>query len=92
MKRALKVCLMNQLTFVFQFYFVRAYYSDEGIEYGIGRIPMAGTDFSTRTYSYDDVEGDVTLSNFNLAEEDFVYKVILYSLHLLKHSHVCQCV
>ena len=52
---------------------------------------MAGTDFSTRTYSYDDVEGDVTLSNFNLAEEDFVYKVILYSLYLLKHSHMRQC-
>jgi Glycosyl hydrolase family 30 TIM-barrel domain len=68
----------ESINFCFKFDFDRSYYSDEGIEYGIGRIPMAGTDFSTRTYSYDDVEGDVALSNFNLAEEDFVYKVILF--------------
>lgn len=36
---------------------------------------MAGTDFSTRTYSYDDYPGDVTLSNFALTEEDLVFKV-----------------
>jgi hypothetical protein len=36
---------------------------------------MAGTDFSTYTYSYDDYPGDVTLSNFSLTEEDLVFKV-----------------
>ena len=36
---------------------------------------MAGSDFSTRPYSYDDVEGDVTLEHFSLAEEDVLYKV-----------------
>lgn len=36
---------------------------------------MAGTDFSTRTYSYDDVAGDEALVNFSLTEEDLVYKV-----------------
>ena len=54
----------------------RSYFSTSGIEYGIGRVPMAGTDFSTRTYSYDDFPGDVTLSNFSLTEEDLLYKVI----------------
>ena len=53
----------------------RAYYSSEGIEYGIARVPMAGTDFSTHTYSYDDFPGDVTLTNFSLTREDLFYKV-----------------
>ena len=53
----------------------RAYYSSEGIEYGIARVPMAGTDFSTHTYSYDDFPGDVTLANFSLTTEDLFYKV-----------------
>lgn len=37
---------------------------------------MAGSDFSTYPYSYDDFPGDVTLSNFNLTQEDLLYKVI----------------
>lgn len=36
---------------------------------------MAGTDFSTRLYSYDDTPGDVNLSNFRLTKEDLFYKV-----------------
>lgn len=40
---------------------------------------MAGTDFSTHTYSYDDFPGDDTLSNFSLTEEDFLYKVAYIS-------------
>ncbi|XP_011867654.1 PREDICTED: glucosylceramidase-like [Vollenhovia emeryi] len=41
-----------------------------GIGYTFVRIPIAGTDFSTRPYTYDDVAGDLTLSHFNLVEED----------------------
>jgi len=40
-------------------------------------VPIAGTDFSTYTYSYDDFPGDITLSNFSLTTEDTVYKVQL---------------
>lgn len=39
---------------------------------------MAGSDFSTYPYSYDDFPGDVTLSNFNLTREDLLYKVNLF--------------
>lgn len=46
-----------------------------GIEYNIGRIPMASCDFSTREYSYDDVAGDLSLSKFSLAMEDIKFKV-----------------
>ncbi|XP_042883603.1 lysosomal acid glucosylceramidase-like [Penaeus japonicus] len=56
---------------------LRAYFSPEGIEYTVGRIPIAGSDFSVRPYSYDDVEGDVALEHFALAEEDNLYKLPL---------------
>ena len=46
-----------------------------GLEYNIGRIPMASCDFSTHPYSYDDVDGDLQLSHFALAPEDLKFKV-----------------
>uniref|UniRef100_A0A5S6R1H7 Glucosylceramidase n=1 Tax=Trichuris muris TaxID=70415 RepID=A0A5S6R1H7_TRIMR len=52
-----------------------SYYAPTGIEYTMGRIPMASCDFSTRLYSYDDVDGDFDLSKFRLAQEDFHFKI-----------------
>jgi hypothetical protein len=46
-----------------------------GIGYSVGRVPMAGCDFSVREYSYDDVDGDFNLTNFALVTEDLNYKV-----------------
>jgi len=51
------------------------YYSSNGLEYTIGRIPIGGSDFSTRKYTYDDHENDFNLANFSLADEDIHYKV-----------------
>lgn len=59
---------------------VSSYYSVHGIEYNIGRIPIASCDFSTREYSYDDFPGDFGLSNFSLAKEDLEYKIPLMKL------------
>ena len=52
-----------------------SYFSTQGIEYSIGRIPIASCDFSTRPYSYDDFVGDFNLTKFSLAEEDLVFKI-----------------
>ncbi|XP_050402562.1 lysosomal acid glucosylceramidase isoform X2 [Patella vulgata] len=54
---------------------IQSYYSPDGIEYTIGRIPMASCDFSTHPYSYDDSPMDFSLSNFSLAMEDLKYKI-----------------
>jgi len=54
---------------------LKSYFSPEGLEYNLCRIPIAGSDFSTRPYSYDDVEGDVELTHFNLTMEDYQYKL-----------------
>jgi hypothetical protein len=53
----------------------RSYFSVDGIEFNFGRVPVAGTDFSTHTYTYDDVPGDTNFTHFNLTLEDFFYKV-----------------
>ncbi|KAK3924976.1 Lysosomal acid glucosylceramidase [Frankliniella fusca] len=54
---------------------LRSYFSPDGLEYNIGRVPIGGTDFSTRPYSYADNSPTKTLSNFELQKEDFTYKI-----------------
>lgn len=69
------------------FIFFRAYFSEEGIEYNVGRIPMAASDFSTHPYTYHDEE-DKTLSNFSLAPEDYKYKVCYINTYLFDPCNV----
>ncbi|RZC36652.1 glucosylceramidase-like, partial [Asbolus verrucosus] len=54
---------------------LKSYFSDEGIEYSLCRVPIGGTDFSTHGYSYNDGDVDEELTNFKLAPEDFQYKI-----------------
>uniref|UniRef100_T1JDD3 Glucosylceramidase n=1 Tax=Strigamia maritima TaxID=126957 RepID=T1JDD3_STRMM len=56
---------------------IQSYFSTEGIEYTFARVPMAGSDFSTHTYSYNEEEGDFNMTHFNLTEEDHKYKIPL---------------
>ncbi|CAG7833437.1 unnamed protein product [Allacma fusca] len=67
-----------------QDHIIEAYYGKTGLEYNIGRINMAGCDFSERLYSYADVEGDVDLEHFSLVREDTEFKIpyVLKSLAL----------
>ncbi|KAL7633257.1 UNVERIFIED_CONTAM: hypothetical protein RMT77_016362 [Armadillidium vulgare] len=53
------------------------YFAKKGSRYNLVRVPIAGTDFSTHPYSYDDIEGDVDLVYFDLSEEDYNYKIPL---------------
>ncbi|KAG5897309.1 hypothetical protein JTB14_011472 [Gonioctena quinquepunctata] len=55
---------------------MRSYFSKEGIEYSLCRVPIGATDFSTHPYSYHDEEDD-NLSNFKLAQEDYELKIPL---------------
>ncbi|XP_035448491.2 lysosomal acid glucosylceramidase [Spodoptera frugiperda] len=55
---------------------IQSYCGDSGIQYNMLRVPIGGTDFSTRAYAYNELpENDVTLSNFTLAYEDYEYKI-----------------
>ncbi len=54
------------------------YFSKNGIEYTIGRIPIGGSDFSTHPYSYADTPGDEKLEHFSLTKEDTEYKALYF--------------
>ncbi|VFV38998.1 glucosylceramidase precursor [Lynx pardinus] len=56
---------------------LKSYFSEEGIEYNIIRVPMASCDFSIRTYTYDDSPDDFQLRDFILPEEDVKLKIPL---------------
>lgn len=66
---------MNSLSQNARMNIINTYFSRTGIEYNIGRIPMASCDFSTRIYSYDDTVGDLSLSKFSLADDDINFKI-----------------
>nr|XP_023021911.1 putative glucosylceramidase 3 [Leptinotarsa decemlineata] len=55
---------------------MRSYFSEEGIEYNLCRVPLGASDFSAHPYSYHDEEDD-QLPNFKLAEEDYTLKIPL---------------
>jgi O-glycosyl hydrolase len=68
---------------------IKDYFSDKGIEYTVGRIPIAGSDFSTHPYTYaDQVENDDELKHFNLTKEDHDFKVVVHKFkEQLIHSY-----
>lgn len=51
-----------------------SFFADTGVEFALGRITISGSDFSTRSYSYDDVVEDIGLDSFSLVDEDISYK------------------
>ncbi|NXR89487.1 GLCM Glucosylceramidase, partial [Hypocryptadius cinnamomeus] len=53
-----------------QDHLLRSYFSEEGLEYNLIRLPMASCDFSLHAYTYDDVPYDYELTHFALRDED----------------------
>ncbi|CAG2103888.1 unnamed protein product, partial [Medioppia subpectinata] len=54
---------------------INDYFSANGIEMSMGRVPIAGADFSPRPYTYNDQKDDFELKSFQLQKEDFDYKI-----------------
>lgn len=59
---------------------IDALFSDNGIGINLCRVPIGGTEYSTRQYTLDDHDGDITLKQFALQTEDLVDKVKHYIL------------
>ncbi|KAJ8963243.1 hypothetical protein NQ318_018709 [Aromia moschata] len=66
---------INSLPSAAQDNLMNSYFSESGNQYSLCRVPVGGTDFSTRAYSYDDYENDTTLEYFSLADDDLQYKI-----------------
>jgi glucosylceramidase len=45
---------------------IDAYFSDTGLQYTLGRIPIASTDFSESVYSYNPSADDFEMANFSI--------------------------
>ncbi|KAK4317130.1 hypothetical protein Pmani_011764 [Petrolisthes manimaculis] len=59
-----------------QDHLIRSYFGPEGLEYDLVRVPIAGTDFSTRPYTYLD-DHHQNLDDFTLSTEDIEHKLPL---------------
>lgn len=54
---------------------LEALFGDSGIGINLCRVPIGGTEFSTRAYSLDDTVGDMLLKKFSLQIEDLEDRV-----------------
>lgn len=65
-----------------------SYYGENGLQYNFGRVPIGGSDFSTRAYSYDNQTDDYELSHWKLTDEDLELKIpmIKLAMKLLKEA------
>lgn len=61
---------------------LRSYFSPDGVQYSLCRVPMGATDFSLKPYTYQ----DSTSLPFQLQEEDTIYKVYVKKANLFSHN------
>ncbi|CAG2163343.1 unnamed protein product [Oppiella nova] len=54
---------------------IKDYFSASGIGFSMARIPIAGCDFSTHEYTYDDTKDDYSLEHFTMPDEEIKYKL-----------------
>lgn len=71
----LAVMSMSNLSESTQNNLLKTMFSEQGVEFTIIRVPIAGCDFSKRVYTYDDIPGDIKLKHFRLTDEDYNYKI-----------------
>lgn len=57
----------QQLSSNLQQILLEQYFGEDGLQYNIGRIPMAAADFSTSLYTYASVWNDFDLNNFSIS-------------------------
>lgn len=70
---------------------IESYFGPYGLHYNFARVPIGGTDFSNRSYSYDDLnKPDYELRYWSLTKEDREYKIpyILEAIRLSKDRNV----
>eukprot|EP00735_Rhodelphis_limneticus_P000939 TRINITY_DN11474_c0_g1::TRINITY_DN11474_c0_g1_i1::g.10925::m.10925 TRINITY_DN11474_c0_g1::TRINITY_DN11474_c0_g1_i1::g.10925 ORF type:complete len:545 (-),score=176.73,sp/Q9UB00/GLCM4_CAEEL/40.61/2e-126,Glyco_hydro_30/PF02055.11/5.3e-142 TRINITY_DN11474_c0_g1_i1:44-1642(-) len=78
---------LNKATPEIQELILDNYFGEQGLEYNIGRIPIASCDFSERVYSYDDVEDDFGLEHWALQPEDYELKIPYIQRAMKKSTH-----
>ncbi|CAG5024581.1 unnamed protein product [Parnassius apollo] len=55
---------------------IKSYFSEEGLEYNMLRVPIGGCDFSLSQFAYNELPvDDYDLTNYTLSSEDYHYKI-----------------
>jgi len=68
---------------------IKRIYSDEGLGLSTARISMGSCDYSAELYSYDDVDGDLTLEHFSVErDEAYVIPMIKEILEVRPDLHI----
>ncbi|CAG2107754.1 unnamed protein product [Medioppia subpectinata] len=67
--------LLNSVPYQLSLSIIDSYFSTTGIEYSFGRVPISGTDYSVRPYTYNDDHNDKDLKHFSLQHEDYLWKI-----------------
>lgn len=72
---------------------LEALFGDAGIGINLCRVPIGGTEYSTRLYTLDDNDGDADLKKFALPNEDLVSRVqnILMSISFHESTILVFC-
>jgi len=76
----------NLLTSALQELVLKQYFSETGLQYNLGRVPIASTDFSTSIYSYNDHSGDLAMDKFSIAVDKTSGKISLIQRALAMSS------
>ncbi|GLD99267.1 hypothetical protein PINS_up007985 [Pythium insidiosum] len=81
---------VNRLSSALQTRVLEAYFGNSGLEYSMGRVPIASCDFSESVYSYNDVEGDLAMEHFSIdvdrSPRSFKLELIHRALRLSRES------
>ncbi|ETP39302.1 hypothetical protein F442_13226 [Phytophthora nicotianae P10297] len=57
------------------------YFADSGLQYSMSRVPIGSTDFSTSTYTYNDMVDDFEMENFTIASDKAPHSNKLSMIH-----------
>lgn len=61
--------LFSRLNSSLQSTLLNMYFSPQGLQYNMGRLPIGSCDFSLKHYMYDDTPGDVNLTHFTIEHD-----------------------
>ena len=69
--------VFSKLNSTLQSQVLNMYFSEDGLRYTMGRLPIGSCDFSLKTYNYDNTSGDVNLTKFSIDhDKDYIIPFI----------------
>ncbi|KAJ0389360.1 hypothetical protein P43SY_011679 [Pythium insidiosum] len=81
---------VNRLSPALQTRVLEAYFGSTGLQYSMGRVPIASCDFSESVYSYNEVVDDLAMEHFSIdvdrSPRSFKLELIQRALRMSRES------